>query len=290
MAMNFHEAFNSPTADVILRSSDDIHFRAHRLILSEASVVFAGMFSLPVLPPMAPPSSSPNEEAKLPIVDLSEDGETLSGLLHVLYPGKPLQAPELGVLRKMLAAAEKYMILGAKTLLGGLLLGQGLLETEPMRVYAVACRFRLCDAAILAAKATLKHPPLGLACPELEDLPAVAYLDLLRYREQRLNNTHRLDAHKLWKDNFKNRSPPHCGNCATKWWNNAYLPYVKDTLRRCTSSTALMSLECVQHVSGIVSAACITCQQEMGTIFDLHTTVVVAVDKDIANAKFEPSW
>jgi len=39
--------FNAPDADTVLRSSDGEEFRVHRIILSLASPVFQGMFTLP---------------------------------------------------------------------------------------------------------------------------------------------------------------------------------------------------------------------------------------------------
>ena len=71
--------FNKPTADVILRSSDDVDFRVHKVILAEASPVFEGMFSIPQppaeTPPMAPSDTPPVNG--LAVVPFAETGAAL---------------------------------------------------------------------------------------------------------------------------------------------------------------------------------------------------------------------
>lgn len=69
---------NSPTADIILRSSGpkSVEFRAHRVILSIASPIFETMFSLP----------QPGGDRSIPVCDLSEDANTVDALLRFVYP------------------------------------------------------------------------------------------------------------------------------------------------------------------------------------------------------------
>lgn len=73
-----HDFDNSPTADIILRSSGPkfVEFRTHRTILSIASPVFETMFSLP----------QPRVDKSLPVCDLSEDANTIDALLRLIYP------------------------------------------------------------------------------------------------------------------------------------------------------------------------------------------------------------
>lgn len=73
-----HDFNNSPTADVILRSSGPkvVEFRVHKAILSIASPVFEDMFSLP----------QPVTEKALPVCDVSEDAITVEALLRLVYP------------------------------------------------------------------------------------------------------------------------------------------------------------------------------------------------------------
>ena len=73
-----HDFSDSPTADIILRSSGPkiVEFRTHRAILSIASPIFEVMFSLP----------QPGIEKSLPVCDLSEDAKTVEVLLRLIYP------------------------------------------------------------------------------------------------------------------------------------------------------------------------------------------------------------
>ena len=73
--------FADTDADIILRSSDNVDFRAHRLFLSKASPVFADMFA----------SSSPNAGEMLegcPVVHLSDAAEDVAHFLGVLCKPK----------------------------------------------------------------------------------------------------------------------------------------------------------------------------------------------------------
>ena len=52
--------FNDAQADWILQSSDEVHFRVFKNILSLASLTFANMFSIP-----SPPSEKPHDEVQV---------------------------------------------------------------------------------------------------------------------------------------------------------------------------------------------------------------------------------
>jgi hypothetical protein len=70
--------FDRPRADLVLRSSDDVHFRVLKGILSIASTVFADMFSIP-----SPPSEHQDE---IQVVPVSEDSTALDLALRHIYP------------------------------------------------------------------------------------------------------------------------------------------------------------------------------------------------------------
>ncbi|CAG7853833.1 SubName: Full=Uncharacterized protein {ECO:0000313/EMBL:CCA67737.1} [Serendipita indica DSM 11827] len=101
---NISPLFNSPTADLVLSSSDSCHFRVHRAILSEASPIFyAALSTLSVHKPTDPP----------PVQDLTEDGETILILLQYVYPIPNPQVSSLTSLRLALIAAQRYEITSA---------------------------------------------------------------------------------------------------------------------------------------------------------------------------------
>ena len=146
-------AFNKPTADIILRSSDAVDFRVHKLILSEASPVFEGMFSIPQ---PAPSASDPSTVDGLAVVPFAETGATLTLLFEICYP---MPDPALDTLQKVddvLAAALKYDIDAALALARTRLVDPHLLKVEPFMVYAVASRHQLRAETEEAMKATLE--------------------------------------------------------------------------------------------------------------------------------------
>ncbi|KAI0954677.1 hypothetical protein AcW1_006488 [Taiwanofungus camphoratus] len=111
--------FTKPNADIVLRSSDGIDFRVHKLILSEASPVFEGMFALPQLAASSRDSESNTAHADcdgLPVVAVTEKGKTLENLLRICYP---MADPVLDAVEEeeVLKAAQKYEIEAAVTLM-----------------------------------------------------------------------------------------------------------------------------------------------------------------------------
>lgn len=175
----FQHAFSSPTADVILRSSDNVDFRVHKLILSEASFVFEDMFSLPPPTPTSTPSSARDD---LPNVRMAESAETLNTLLGVLYPGKGPPLVDISVIGQVLAAADKYGMSGVSRQLEHVLLQRHIVEKEPMKVYALACHHGMQHAATVAARETLLHPMLGSYMLEFSLMTGSAFYSLIEYR------------------------------------------------------------------------------------------------------------
>jgi hypothetical protein len=57
------------------------------------------------------------------------------------------------------------------------------LKKEHLRVFAIAYRYQLRDAALLAMKESLRHPLLDDAVSELQDIPASGYHQYLSYRK-----------------------------------------------------------------------------------------------------------
>lgn len=67
-----HGPFDDLSADVVLRSSDGIDFRVHRIVLSLASPFFKEMFTLP----------QPTSEPEVPIIPMSESALLLDKALR----------------------------------------------------------------------------------------------------------------------------------------------------------------------------------------------------------------
>ncbi|KZT61465.1 hypothetical protein CALCODRAFT_479949 [Calocera cornea HHB12733] len=134
------EAFDSPTADILLVSVDDIEFRVHRLFLVEGSAFFNRMFE--DASPDAPspsPSSASSSSSKPPLerIPFPEPARTLSLLLTYLYPlPKPILT--LPQTLALLLAADKWELALPLQLLKRELFTRFLRE-RPLRVYGFLC-------------------------------------------------------------------------------------------------------------------------------------------------------
>ncbi|KAH9942491.1 uncharacterized protein BXZ73DRAFT_97901 [Epithele typhae] len=134
--------FDQPSADIVLRSADHVDFRAHRVILAQASPFFADMFSLP--------QTSPPDASALPVVDMSEDSKTLRRLLLLCYPVDKQELDSVADIAPVLAAARKFDMEWPIRLLARDL--DASLSRSPLHAWACACRSGLEDVARRAAE------------------------------------------------------------------------------------------------------------------------------------------
>lgn len=199
-----------PSGGVILRSSDAVEFKVYKNILALASPVFKDMFSLPQAPQTSSDASSESGQADgLPVVDLSEKSATLDMLLRIIYPvvppafkgvssnGTVTDAAQLiKCVEPVLEAALKYdMRIVVKQLCSKLLDASNQVrpdgtvvdDTLAVRVYVLACRFRLRDEACIAASAALRGRVRGVFCDGLRSINAAHYFRLLEYHEKAVN-------------------------------------------------------------------------------------------------------
>ncbi|OSX57016.1 hypothetical protein POSPLADRAFT_1158028 [Postia placenta MAD-698-R-SB12] len=132
--------FDRADADVILRSSDHIDFHVHRAKLSIASSFFNAMFSLP---------QTSDTHLDVQIVDVTEDSSTMNAILRMCYPVVDRSISSFAVLSSALRAALKYdMELAVELCKQSLRLW---VHSQPLQVYAVACRVEDESIARLAA-------------------------------------------------------------------------------------------------------------------------------------------
>ena len=163
-------------SDLILRSSDHVDFRVHKLILSIASPIFEDMFSLPQT------SQSIDEHRDgLPIVMLEEDAQTVDFMLRTIYPVPSPVITKLDDLRFVLGPSQKYLF----NVYGGFAeesLNKAL-NWEPISVYALACQYKYPGAAAKAAEASLALP-LTAHSHCLDNIRGEQYHRLLLYRQK----------------------------------------------------------------------------------------------------------
>ena len=173
--MNSGEVFNWSDADVTLRCTHDTEsrdFRVHKLFLSFASPVFRDMFE--VTQPSSPASN---------IVNLGDPPQALELILRFIYPSSgPPAINDLTIVSQALSLADKYDIEVARSRLRSSLVD--LAATEPLRVYAIACRFGLEDEMkIAASRVTLTDLLVLTQLPdEFKLIPATDYHHLIRSR------------------------------------------------------------------------------------------------------------
>ncbi|KAI6001109.1 hypothetical protein F5J12DRAFT_251464 [Pisolithus orientalis] len=177
--------FDHVKADVILRSSDDVDFRVFKLFLSLASPFFETLFDLPQ--PSDEMSTDVEFKDGLPVVPVSEDSKTLDPLLRFCYPCTLSEDPVLDDFRdvvNVLEAAKKYSLDGIERTVCKSLFNPKILETNPLRCFAIACRARMQNECALAAKYALREPLVPMWFEEIELITASELLLLLTYHKK----------------------------------------------------------------------------------------------------------
>ncbi|KAI0677181.1 hypothetical protein C8Q78DRAFT_1159380 [Trametes maxima] len=180
------ELLDSPTSDVIFRTTDAVDFRLHSSLLSLASPVFRHMMEDRQA---ERPCDSPNKTTPgsicYGVIFVSEDSATLAGLLRHVYPLSRPTPASLSALKSLLSAAHKYELTHLLTFLRPAL--QSHLSSDALRVWALAHRFNLPDVRAAAARVLLRVSYQELRhryVEELEEIPAADYFRLLVYHDQ----------------------------------------------------------------------------------------------------------
>lgn len=189
--MSKDEKFEAgPDPDLILRARGPPKrdFRVHKLVLSLASPVFRGMFTLPQPTTPTHDKSKESDVAEMDIVEVTDPPRALEIVLRMIYPFEPPSYDgNLDVLVECLVVADKYEINGAMSRLRGAL--SRVSASKALRVYAIALRFEFTDLAESASHHILSSVNLT-GIPQLPDdfelITATAYHKLVRQHMKRL--------------------------------------------------------------------------------------------------------
>lgn len=170
--------FDSPNAELVIRTPDGVDFRVSKETLARASPFFADMFSLP-----RPVVFESN--AALNIVDVAESSATWYHILSICYnvaPRAPIGHDEVW---QLFEVAKKYDMSGVRWTLGQILVG--IPHTTPqnrLRAYTLACAFGFPDVAIAAARSSLDHESRETYIPDLRCATSAAHFRWTEYRQK----------------------------------------------------------------------------------------------------------
>ncbi|OBZ68910.1 hypothetical protein A0H81_11022 [Grifola frondosa] len=152
--------FDKDDADVVLRSSDNVDFHAHKARLAFASPIFKDTFSIPQ-PIILSNGGDIHPETGLPLIRLQEDYRTLEILLQMCYPCQRMPQLLLDDVRPLLEAAGKYEMGDVIARIREILLI--FVSTEPLRVFVIACNMGWEMEAKVAARAAPYAIPADLS-------------------------------------------------------------------------------------------------------------------------------
>lgn len=159
--------FNNSAGDIILRTSDGIHFHARTHILVESSPVFRDKLSQ---------AEWKKENDDVPILPVEETSDVLDPLLRLAYPVADPIFTDPGPIREVLSAAMKYQMEEAIALLREALSSH--IPSQPFRVWAIAYLLRLEEETKAAATSLLGKDLPPDAPKELELITAVGVYQL----------------------------------------------------------------------------------------------------------------
>ncbi|KAK0489215.1 hypothetical protein IW261DRAFT_1557706 [Armillaria novae-zelandiae] len=231
--------FNDTSADLILRSSDRVHFHVHKPLLSLASPVFRDMFGIGQAPQILP---------GIPVVQMSEDSDVLHKLLVWCDPRSvtlPGQFTFLDISR-VLSLTDKFMMEGVTSRVAMLLLPKHV-DMLPAHVYALAHRGRgswgdglMRAAAWQSLKSDFPHHTRVF-----DDIPAKALMRLYEYRidciiatQSLISNIRWIPRERPWQHHYHNTEECSCisleCNGGRSWvakWFVSYLTRAADALK-----------------------------------------------------------
>ena len=164
--------FDDPQADLILQSSDKVHFRVFKPILSLASPIFKDMFSIP---------STPSQERHdgVQVVHLTTHSTALDVVLRHIYPMRSPKGDKLLNASHIAYFAWEYQVESLGESITAYLTDS--VKHDPVGVYAIAVTYGYNDVGTSAARSCLRLPFFGLRSSYLRCATAEHISDLMRY-------------------------------------------------------------------------------------------------------------
>ena len=192
--------FDEADADVILRSSDHVDFRVHKVILSLASPVFKDMFNMSQ-PPHLTDTDEPHDD--LQVIAVEEDADTLDFVLRNIYPVPSPIVAKIDDLRFVLGPSQKYRFKVFDGFIEESL--RNATQWQPHSVYAIACQYGFGEIAVKAAQASLAWLWTAPSSHYLDRISGEQYYRLVHYREKCAAAATEVTASQNWFDRI-----PYC--------------------------------------------------------------------------------
>lgn len=298
----------SSDGDVVLKSSDGVFFRTHKVILSLASPFFRDMFSLPQSG--TPPDGTSNG----PIIPFTESSETIDTLLRVVYPDEDPDLKFVHEIEGVVEAAIKYDMSKCISIMRKKLILCA--SKEPIRVFMIACKNKLADVASAAAHLSLRRPILysfelgSVVLPfsaALEDITAGSLFRLIEYQRQcsKVANDAMSDLtwtrdDFAWKTKMNDAIVGSCPKCAritlelgeeqlrvVAWWHIFYQE-IKTVVRQRPCTALILESESLLDKALVEAAKCGECfKDSIHTLRTFRAIVVQHLDKQLAEVKIQ---
>jgi hypothetical protein len=221
--------FNNAKADIILCSSDNVYFRVFRCMLAFTSPFFEAMFDLP-----QPRRNHSNDEIfdGLDVIQVSENSRTLDMLLRFCYPAavKDPGLEGMNDVEEVLEAAMKYGMEDVEERVRKAMVVPSLLESNPVHMLAIACRFGLVQEAKAAARYSLRHTAPTKDTLTTARLPDYVIQGLVVYRSRCSQAARALCDNLDWLKQSQTHS-------FYEWWTNCCLCNSKADVRYLTHGT-----------------------------------------------------
>ncbi|VDC04794.1 unnamed protein product [Peniophora sp. CBMAI 1063] len=240
--------FDDEQADLILRTSDGVHFRIHKIILSLTSRVFKDMLSLP--PADASTDGSADEMFNgLHIVPVAENASALDLALRFLYP-LPSPAVTLANMATLLEFSNKYEVQFHDFQFAQCLREE--IPNDAVGVYILAHSYNIVDVARQAAAATCRLHLRSIDSPLLCHITASQYRKLFLWRYDAGLALEKITASNSWYIKtpgcvFASKSP--CQTCYTSvslgWYMHKsfseYLVHIREAFAQGAGSACILN-------------------------------------------------
>ena len=177
--------FDFDDADIVLRTPRSKGFRVHRNTLSVASPILRDLVA------DAPEASLDDDDRDLPEINVDDAPEDLDLMLRLIYPiTPPPKFEDFQELTNAFDILQRYKVQGAQGLLRQILVSPPFLDSDPVRVYALACRLGFKEEAEMAAPLAATTDFTARVRPEdLSKMSGVDYHRLVVISKERMKKS-----------------------------------------------------------------------------------------------------